>query len=189
MGVADRTRAPACARPPRLARWARRAKWARRATRDAPTPSAAPSAPPASGSCLLVRSRSAPWTRGSSRPSCPTRRKKGVPESLAAQIVALESISYIVGQLVGGALSDRFGRRPVGIAALAVVGLGSTAAFAGTGAMAEIAIAGVVLYGFGMGATIALRSAAFSNVFGGPNFGSIFGVLAVAYPLGGDPAH
>ncbi len=115
----------------------------------------------------------------------PHAARQGVPESLAAQGLALESISYIVGQLVGGALSDRFGRRPVGIAALAVVGLGSTAAFAGTGATAEIAIAGVVLYGFGMGATIALRSAAFSDVFGGPNFGSIFGVLAVAYPLGG----
>ncbi len=115
----------------------------------------------------------------------PHATRQGVPESLAAQGLALESVSYIVGQLLGGALSDRLGRRPVGIAALAVVGFGSTAAFAGTGATAEIAIAGVVLYGFGMGATIALRSAAFSDVFGGPSFGSIFGVLAVAYPLGG----
>ncbi len=115
----------------------------------------------------------------------PHATRQGVPEALAAQGLALESISYIAGQLVGGALSDRFGRRPVGLASLAVIAVGSTAAFAGTGTTAEIAVAGVVLHGFGMGATIALRSAAFSDVFGGPSFGSIFGVLAVAYPLGG----
>ncbi len=115
----------------------------------------------------------------------PHATRQGVPESLAAQGLAIESISYIAGQLVGGALSDRLGRRPVGIASLAIIALGSTAAFAGTGSTPEIAIFGVILHGFGMGSTIALRSAAFSDVFGGPNFGSIFGVLAVAYPLGG----
>ena len=30
-----------------------------------------------------------------------------------------------------------------------------------------------------------MRSAAFGDVFGGPNFGTIFGLLAVAYPVGG----
>ncbi|MGZ6273317.1 MAG: hypothetical protein ACXWM8_03350, partial [Candidatus Limnocylindrales bacterium] len=39
--------------------------------------------------------------------------------------------------------------------------------------------------GFGIGATIAIRSAAFSDVFGGHNFGAIFGVIAIAYPAGG----
>ncbi len=115
----------------------------------------------------------------------PHAARQGIPEALAAQGLALESVSYIAGQLIGGALSDRFGRRSVGIASLVVVALGSTAAFAGTGATPAIAIGGVVLHGFGMGSTIALRSAAFSDVFGGANFGSIFGVLAIAYPLGG----
>ena len=115
----------------------------------------------------------------------PQATRQGIPESVAAQGLALESLSYIAGQLLGGALSDRFGRRSVGIASLAVVAVGSTAAFAATGAAPQVGIAGVVLHGFGMGSTIALRSAAFSDVFGGPNFGSIFGVLAVAYPLGG----
>ena len=115
----------------------------------------------------------------------PHATRQGVPEALAAQGLAIESVSYIAGQLVGGALSDRLGRRSVGLAALLIVAIGSTAAFAATGATAEVAVAGVVLHGFGMGATIAVRSAAFSDVFGGVNFGSIFGVLAVAYPLGG----
>ena len=48
-----------------------------------------------------------------------------------------------------------------------------------------LAIAGVILHGIGTGATIAVRSAAFGDVFGGPNFVSIFGLLGVAYPVGG----
>ncbi|MGC8633112.1 MAG: MFS transporter [Candidatus Limnocylindrales bacterium] len=115
----------------------------------------------------------------------PQATRQGVPEALAAQGLAIESVSYILGQLVGGALSDRLGRRSVGAAALLIVALGASMAFAATGATAELAVAGVALNGFGMGATIAVRSAAFSDVFGGANFGAIFGVLAVAYPLGG----
>jgi len=48
-----------------------------------------------------------------------------------------------------------------------------------------LAFAGIAVHGLGTGATIAVRSAAFSDVFGGPNFGTIFGLLAVAYPVGG----
>jgi len=35
---------------------------------------------------------------------------------------------------------------------------------------------------------IAVRSAAFGDVFRGPTFGTIFGLLAVAYPVGGSLA-
>jgi MFS family permease len=48
-----------------------------------------------------------------------------------------------------------------------------------------VAVAGNAIYGFGIGATIAIRSAAFSDVFGGHNFGAIFGIIAIAYPAGG----
>ena len=48
-----------------------------------------------------------------------------------------------------------------------------------------LAIAGIVAHGVGTGATIAVRSAAFHDVFGGPSFGTIFGLLGVAYPVGG----
>ena len=51
-----------------------------------------------------------------------------------------------------------------------------------------LAVLGIAVHGLGTGATIAVRSAAFSDVFGGPNFGTIFGLLAVAYPVGGTVA-
>jgi len=57
--------------------------------------------------------------------------------------------------------------------------------WAATPATPELVLAGIVAHGIGTGATIAVRSAAFSDVFGGPNFGTIFGLLAVAYPIGG----
>jgi hypothetical protein len=52
-------------------------------------------------------------------------------------------------------------------------------------AQPALAFFGIAIHGLGTGATIAVRSAAFSDVFGGPNFGTIFGLLAVAYPVGG----
>jgi MFS family permease len=86
---------------------------------------------------------------------------------------------------VGGGLSDRFGRRYIGLLCAGLVAVGATAIFASNGSLLALAVAGNALYGFGIGATIAIRSAAFSDVFGGHNFGAIFGVIAIAYPAGG----
>jgi hypothetical protein len=69
--------------------------------------------------------------------------------------------------------------------AAAVVGGGVLLAFGASAASPALALAGIDLHGIGSGATIAVRSAAFSDVFGGPSFGTIFGLLAVAYPIGG----
>ena len=66
-----------------------------------------------------------------------------------------------------------------------MVGGGVVAAIGLVAAAPELAIAGLALHGVGTGATIAVRSAAFGDVFGGPNFGTIFGLLGVAYPIGG----
>ena len=57
--------------------------------------------------------------------------------------------------------------------------------FARSNCREEFLEARIVAHGIGTGATIAVRSAAFSDVFGGANFGTIFGLLAVAYPIGG----
>jgi MFS family permease len=110
---------------------------------------------------------------------------QGMDAGFAATLLALQCYAYVAGQVVGGGLSDRFGRRYIGLLCAGLVAVGATAIFASNGSLLALAVAGNALYGFGIGATIAIRSAAFSDVFGGHNFGAIFGVIAVAYPAGG----
>jgi MFS family permease len=114
--------------------------------------------------------------------------KGGMPAPTAAAALGLQSIAYVGGQVVGGWLSDRIGRRIVGLLAAVIVGAGVVAAIGFVAALPALAIAGLALHGLGTGATIAARSAAFGDVFGGPTFGTIFGLLAVAYPVGGTVA-
>jgi MFS family permease len=111
--------------------------------------------------------------------------KAGIRAEAAAAALGLQAIAYVAGQVLGGWLSDRFGRRVVGLAAAALVGGGVIAAIGLVGSQPALAIVGIAIHGLGTGATIAVRSAAFSDVFGGSNFGTIFGLLAVAYPVGG----
>jgi MFS family permease len=110
---------------------------------------------------------------------------QGIDAGFAASMLALQSCAYVAGQVVGGGLSDRFGRRYVGLLCAGLIAVGATGIFAATGSLLALTIAGNAIYGFGIGATIAIRSAAFSDVFGGHNFGAIFGIIAVAYPAGG----
>ncbi len=110
---------------------------------------------------------------------------QGLDAGFAASMLALQSYAYVAGQVVGGGLSDRFGRRYIGLLCAAFIAIGATGIFAATGSVLALAVAGNAVYGFGIGATIAIRSAAFSDVFGGHNFGAIFGIIAVAYPAGG----
>jgi MFS family permease len=109
----------------------------------------------------------------------------GMRAEAAAAALGLQALTYVAGQVVGGWLSDRIGRRIVGLLAAVIVGGGVVAAIGLVGSLPALAIAGLALHGLGTGATIAARSAAFGDVFGGPTFGTIFGLLAVAYPLGG----
>jgi MFS family permease len=110
---------------------------------------------------------------------------QGISADTAALLLAVSCYAYVAGQVLGGGLSDRYGRRYVGLICAALVAVGVTAVFASNGSTLPIAAAGYVAYGFGIGATIAIRSAAFSDVFGGHNFGAVFGIIAVAYPSGG----
>ncbi|MGA3058499.1 MAG: MFS transporter [Candidatus Limnocylindrales bacterium] len=110
---------------------------------------------------------------------------QGIDPGFAATLLALQCYAYVAGQVVGGGLSDRFGRRYIGLICAGLIAVGATAIFASTGSLLALAVAGNAVYGFGIGATIAIRSAAFSDVFGGHNFGAIFGVIAIAYPAGG----
>jgi MFS family permease len=110
---------------------------------------------------------------------------QGIDPGFAATMLALQSCAYVAGQIIGGGLSDRFGRRYVGLLCAGLIAIGATAIFTATGSLLALAVAGNAIYGFGIGATIAIRSAAFSDVFGGHNFGAVFGITAVAYPAGG----
>jgi MFS family permease len=110
---------------------------------------------------------------------------QGIDAGFAATLLALQSYAYVVGQVVGGGLSDRFGRRYIGLVCAGLIAVGATGVFVANGSTLALAVAGNAVYGFGIGATIAIRSAAFSDVFGGHNFGSIFGIIAIAYPAGG----
>ena len=100
-------------------------------------------------------------------------------------ISSVFSILQFVFAPFWGSLSDRLGRRLVGVVAAAVIAGGVLLAFGASAAVPALALAGILAHGVGSGATIAVRSATFSDVFGGPNFGTIFGLLAVAYPVGG----
>ncbi len=112
----------------------------------------------------------------------------GIRAEAAAAALGFQSIAYVAGQVVGGWLSDRFGRRGVGLAATVLVAGGVVAAIGLVASQPALAVVGIAVHGLGTGATIAVRSAAFSDVFGGPGFGTIFGLLAVAYPVGGSLA-
>jgi len=115
----------------------------------------------------------------------PQAVRAGFGVEFASFALAIQSLAYVAGQVVGGGLSDRYGRRIVGLVAAAVVVAGTAAAFLAGPALPAVVVAGIAAHGVGTGATIAVRSAAFSDVFGGPSFGTIFGLLAVAYPIGG----
>jgi MFS family permease len=115
----------------------------------------------------------------------PAAVAEGVRSEVAAAALSVQSLAYVAGQVLGGWLSDRFGRRLVGIAAAVLVAGGVIAALGLIASQPAIAVLGLALHGLGTGATIAVRSATFSDVFGGANFGTIFGLLAVAYPVGG----
>lgn len=109
----------------------------------------------------------------------------GLGAAWAAAALGLQSLAYVGGQIVGGWLSDRIGRRIVGVVAAVAIGGAVVAALGLVGAAPTLAVAGIIVHGIGTGATIAVRSAAFGDVFGGPSFGTIFGLLGVAYPIGG----
>lgn len=109
----------------------------------------------------------------------------GMRAEAAATALGLQALAYVAGQVIGGWLSDRIGRRGVGLVAAVMVGGGVIAALGLVASAPALALAGIALHGAGTGATIAVRSATFGDVFGGPKFGTIFGLLAVAYPVGG----
>lgn len=115
----------------------------------------------------------------------PNAVENGLGAGWAATALGIQSLAYVGGQIVGGWLSDHVGRRIVGVVAAVAIGGAVVAALGLVASAPALAVGGLIVHGIGTGATIAVRSAAFGDVFGGPNFGTIFGLLGVAYPVGG----
>src|SRR6185295_7797295 len=102
----------------------------------------------------------------------------GVPALAAASVVGVVGLASVAGKTGWGALSDRFGRELAYTLAFACV-LASVGALAVAGASPHPVLPYVyaVLIGLGYAATAPLTPAVASDLFGGPHFPRIFGVL------------
>ena len=104
---------------------------------------------------------------------------------LSSLALGVASASYVVGQTAGGVISDLLGREAVaaGASGITVVSLAWLLLLRSPAPIALLAA--VALYGLGLGANIATRTAAWGDVFEGPSFASVAGFISVGYPLGG----
>jgi MFS family permease len=107
----------------------------------------------------------------------------GLSAALAATILSCASVGYMAGQVIGGSLSDRLGRWIIGAVAALLTGA-SLLVFG----VAEPRQVGLLLTafgaGFGLGATIAVRSAVLTDLFDGPSLGLVTGTYQWSYAIG-----
>ncbi len=110
----------------------------------------------------------------------------GYAEMVAASSLGLASVLYLVGQVVGGSLSDHIGRESVvaGASALTAVSLLWLLGLSGRPTVWGLRMA-MLFYGLGLGANLAARSATWGDVFKGRHFGSIVGIIWSGYAIGG----
>jgi MFS family permease len=110
----------------------------------------------------------------------------GVPALVGATVVGIVGVASVAGKAGWGTLSDRAGREityslAFGCVALSVAFL----AFAGTYPRTPLPYAYAVLIGVGYAVTAPLTPAISSDLFGGPQFPRIFGMLHFANSIGG----
>jgi predicted MFS family arabinose efflux permease len=106
---------------------------------------------------------------------------QGVPPATAAAALGTVSLVSLAGRLATGWLCDRIGRAPTLTIAYtsAAVGVGCLALLAVTGAQAWLALY-VLFFGLAQGSSGIVGSARAADVFAGPAFGTIYGVLTLA---------
>jgi MFS family permease len=110
----------------------------------------------------------------------------GVPALVGATLVGVVGISSILGKAGWGALSDRVGREPTFALAFACVAASvGFLALAGAYPRSLLPYGYAVLIGVGYAVTAPLTPAIASDLFPGPRFPRIFGLLQVTGSLGG----
>lgn len=109
----------------------------------------------------------------------------GHAEMDAAAALGLASIMYLAGQAAGGALSDVIGRRPVALGASGLTAAGLFWLLRSGGPEGWQLAGAMLLYGLGLGANLAARSATWGDVFAGPHFGFVAGLISSGYAVGG----
>jgi MFS family permease len=110
----------------------------------------------------------------------------GVSALAAASVVGVVGLASVAGKTGWGALSDRYGRELAYTLAFACV-LASVGALAIAGASQSPVLPYLyaILIGLGYAATAPLTPAVASDLFGGPRFPTIFGVLHATNSFGG----
>jgi MFS family permease len=110
----------------------------------------------------------------------------GVSALAGATVVGLVGICSIGGKAGWGTLSDRIGREPTYSLAFGCVAASVAAlALAGGYPRTPLPYVYAVLIGVGYAVTAPLTPAIASDLFGGPRFARIFGILHLANSLGG----
>ena len=99
----------------------------------------------------------------------------------AASILSVTSGTYTLGGVGGGLLSDVMGRRPVLIGAALVSAL-TLLGFAHS--TEETIWFWAAAFGLTLGASVAVRAAAFADVFAGPYLGRTMGIVVAGYWVG-----
>jgi MFS family permease len=105
---------------------------------------------------------------------------------VGATVVGIVGVASVAGKAGWGTLSDRVGREPTYSLAFACVALSvGVLALAGAHPRTLLPYAYAVLIGVGYAVTAPLTPAISSDLFGGPQFPRIFGMLHLANSLGG----
>jgi MFS family permease len=110
----------------------------------------------------------------------------GVPTLVGATVVSVVGGCSIAGKAGWGTLSDRIGREPTYSLAFGCVALSvGVLALAGAYPRTPLPYVYAVLIGVGYASTAPLTPAIASDLFGGPRFARIFGMLHFTNSLGG----
>ena len=110
----------------------------------------------------------------------------GATAFVGATVVGVVGIASIAGKAGWGALSDRIGREPTYSLAFACVAASvGLLALAGTYPGSLLPYGYAILIGVGYAVTAPLTPAIASDLFGGPRFARLFGVLHLTNSLGG----